>query len=215
MRIFVAHPFTNLPLADYRDAFNAVAVRLNARDDTNVSFEFAEGARQADAQHILDEIEELIDACDAVIADLTTLNPNVMFECGIAKGSSKPTTFLLKTSAEPPAIPSDLQGFQRRQYSDRRGLEAELEGIVRRYVDGQEDDRAEMIRNHIEWATEFFFDILDEAEEPLRISEISEMTGVDQALARELLKPLLDDDRAYREGEGSGTRYATYAKNEE
>lgn len=213
MQIFVAHPFTELPLPDYRDAFNAVAVRMNAREQADLTFKFAEGAGSIDARHILDEIINMIADCDAVICDITTLNPNVMFESGIAKASDKPLTLLLRAPTGPNAIPSDLQGFQRRQYEDRNGLERVLEDLARNLLKSSPSGRdvgaaVERLQLHVSDAADTLYGLLEASDEPMRIVELETVTGLESGIVRYLLKRLLNEKRIYSEGEGSGTRYA-------
>ena len=210
MKIFVAHSFASPPLTDYRDAYYAVAARMSVREGKQVTFLIAEGAKSANAAHILDEIEEEIAEADAVICDLTSLSPNVIFEAGLARASMKPLVLLLKAPADDNLVPSDLQGFQRKQYASRHELESALEGIVRRLEqEVKEDDPSEDLNQQIGWAVESMYQVVDLFMEPMRISDFSNFTGVEQGILRELLKPLIEDGRVYREGEASGTRYGT------
>lgn len=58
----------------------------------------------------VDEISRLIRTSDAVIADLTRMHPNIMFELGMAHGLGKPLVLLLSESANL-NVPSDLAGY--------------------------------------------------------------------------------------------------------
>ena len=69
MRVFVAYPFSNLPLPDYRDAFNAVEVSMRKRSEIDVNFEFAQGQHASGAPHVLSEIEDLIVRSDAFVGE--------------------------------------------------------------------------------------------------------------------------------------------------
>jgi hypothetical protein len=64
----------------------------------------------------VDEVLRLIRASDAVIADLTRLNPNVMFELGMAHGLGKPLVLLLSETTNS-SLPSDLVGNQYLTYA--------------------------------------------------------------------------------------------------
>jgi len=64
----------------------------------------------------VDEIFRLIRTSDAVIADITRLNPNVMFELGVAHGLRKPIILLLSEDADVD-LPTDLVGYQYLTYS--------------------------------------------------------------------------------------------------
>jgi hypothetical protein len=58
-----------------------------------------------------DEVYRLVGISDAVIADVTRHNPNVMFEIGIAHGLGKPLVLLIDDAASA-NLPSDLAGYQ-------------------------------------------------------------------------------------------------------
>jgi nucleoside 2-deoxyribosyltransferase len=64
----------------------------------------------------VDEVSRLVRESSAVIADVTRLNPNVMFELGLAHGLGKPVVLLLDEAAST-SLPSDLLGYQTLTYS--------------------------------------------------------------------------------------------------
>ena len=64
----------------------------------------------------VDEIARRIRTSDAVIADITRLNPNVMFELGMAHSLGKPLILLLSEDADID-LPTDLVGYQYLTYS--------------------------------------------------------------------------------------------------
>jgi nucleoside 2-deoxyribosyltransferase len=99
--------------------FDASAKRL--RDAINTTI------RQARAEPIfldqigrgavwVDEVSQLIRSSGAVIADVTRLNSNVMFELGMAHGLGKPLVLLLDETAST-SLPSDLAGYQLLTYA--------------------------------------------------------------------------------------------------
>ena len=64
----------------------------------------------------VNEISIRIRTSDVVIADITRLNPNVMFELGIAHGLGKPLILLLNEDADVD-LPTDLVGYQYLTYT--------------------------------------------------------------------------------------------------
>jgi Predicted nucleotide-binding protein containing TIR-like domain len=64
----------------------------------------------------VDEIAGAIGTSDAVIAEVTRLNPNVMFELGMAHSLGKPLVLLLSEAATT-NLPSDLSGYQYLTYT--------------------------------------------------------------------------------------------------
>jgi hypothetical protein len=99
--------------------FDASAKRL--RDAINTTIRQARGEPvfldeiRAGAVWV-DEVSRLISASDAVIADVTRLNPNVMFELGLAHGLGKPFVLLLDGGAST-NLPGALLGYQYLTYS--------------------------------------------------------------------------------------------------
>jgi hypothetical protein len=69
-----------------------------------------------DQQNILRTIVHNIDLADLVIAELTTSNPNVFYELGIAHGLSKPVILLAQDLKE---VPFDLRSYTIVTYSLR------------------------------------------------------------------------------------------------
>ena len=59
------------------------------------SFEFTNAADEGNQQNILKDIVQPIYEADVVIADLTGLNPNVMYELGLAHSFNKKTITIL------------------------------------------------------------------------------------------------------------------------
>jgi hypothetical protein len=66
-------------------------------------------------QNILRDIVEGLVECDLVLADITGLNPNVMYELGLAHGLQRPTILL---SQDLSTIPFDLRGYRALSYGE-------------------------------------------------------------------------------------------------
>lgn len=64
----------------------------------------------------VDDIVLRIRSSNVVVADITRLNPNVMFELGIAHGLGKPLILLINEE-EDVDLPSDLVGYQYLMYA--------------------------------------------------------------------------------------------------
>lgn len=72
-----------------------------------------------------DIIRRLIEA-DLVVADLTSLNPNVMLELGIRYAAKKSGTILICDRAKTPTLPFDLKDYRTIFYDDTREAGAKL-----------------------------------------------------------------------------------------
>ena len=88
-------------------------------------------------QNILKDIIQNIEKADLIIADLTSLNPNVMYELGIAHALSKPTILLTQTLQE---LPFDLRSYRAIAYATSydkvKDLQKNLRTIVQKFREG-------------------------------------------------------------------------------
>lgn len=83
---------------------------------------------------ILAEIKSKIETSTAVIADLTTQNPNVYLEVGYAWGIGKPTIFIIEENDDPRF---DLQGQKHIKYNkdNLKGLQEKLTEEIRALIE--------------------------------------------------------------------------------
>src|SRR5262249_41435921 len=123
--------------------FDASARRL--RDVLNTTIRQAHGEpvfldqKLATGAVWADEVSHLIRTSGCVIADVTWLNPNVMFELGMAHGLGKPLVLLVDEAAST-KVPSDLAGYQFLTYSpgNLSPLMARLSKTIGQIVQRQE-----------------------------------------------------------------------------
>src|SRR5262245_37646719 len=124
MRIFVACPYSPLPLSNYKTTFKAVELSMERRHAYPVKFHFSDEVITSD--NILNKIEAAIKDSQACFFDITGLNTNVCIEFGLARGMGKDCRLLYKTAAglfgPKPALseaqlPADLRGQDRLSYS--------------------------------------------------------------------------------------------------
>lgn len=79
------------------------------------SFEFSNAAEEDNQQNILGDIIKPICDADVIIADLTGLNPNVMYELGVAHSLNKKTIVITRDSLD--TLPFDLKQYRTKGYS--------------------------------------------------------------------------------------------------
>jgi nucleoside 2-deoxyribosyltransferase len=122
--------------------FDASARRL--RDVINTAIRQARGEplflNETKAGAVwVDEVSRVVSTSGAVIADVTRLNPNVMFELGMAHALGKPLVLLLDEAAST-NLPSDLAGYQFVTYSRENlsPLMARLSRTIGQIVQRQE-----------------------------------------------------------------------------
>lgn len=88
-------------------------------------------------QNILEDIIRGISEADLLIADLTTSNPNVFYELGIAHGLGIPTVLVTQDLEE---VPFDLRAYKIIEYStdftEIGDLKDELEEIGEKHMEG-------------------------------------------------------------------------------
>ena len=74
---------------------------------------------------------------DLIVAELTSLNPNVLYELGIAHGLNKPTILLTQSIED---VPFDLRSYRIISYSTHFALVGELRqdlsSIARKHTEG-------------------------------------------------------------------------------
>ena len=78
-------------------------------------FEFSHAGEEDNQQNILADIIPPIYAADIVLADLTGLNPNVMYELGIAHSFNKKTIMITRDDLG--SLPFDLKQYRAKDYS--------------------------------------------------------------------------------------------------
>lgn len=97
-------------------------------------YEFTNAGDEGNQQNILRDIIEPIYKADVVIADLTGLNPNVMYELGIAHTFNKKTIVITKDDLS--KLPFDLKQYRAKDYSTHFKKFAELIEYLKVNMDG-------------------------------------------------------------------------------
>lgn len=117
--------------------FNRIYTDLIKPALENEGFRVQRADSTLDQQNILRTIVHSIDLADLIIAELTTSNPNVFYELGIAHGLSKPVVLLAQDLGE---VPFDLRSYNIVTYSLRfdevHKLQDRLSAIARGLKEG-------------------------------------------------------------------------------
>jgi len=203
MRIFVAHDFSNPPLRNYRSAFKRV------EDKYTIDFVFADEIHSAD--HLLEQIEQMIVSADACLFDLTTLNHNVFLELGFARGKGK-LHYLLFRPGEGllwrlgyrqglADVPTDIKGQRVLRYRHLRSLTYQLDDLVQELILRPDLSRSQdMLTARIE-------ELLARNSQGMLIGEVAVGAKLDQTVTRALLQILIEQGRATARGATSARRY--------
>ena len=113
-KVFVIMPFEDTFFEVYE------MIKMELGDD----FEFSHAGEEGNQQNILKDIIQSIFEADIVIADLTGLNSNVLYELGIAHTFNRKTIVI--TQDEMSKLPFDLKQYRAKDYSTHFKKFAEL-----------------------------------------------------------------------------------------
>lgn len=103
-RVFVIMPFQD----EFLEVYEMLKSKLHDR------FEFTNAGDEGNQQNILKDIVQPIYEADIVIADLTGLNANVMYELGLAHSFNKKTIIITKDDLS--KLPFDLKQYRAKDY---------------------------------------------------------------------------------------------------
>lgn len=104
-KIFVIMPFGDT----FFEAYEMIKNHFENR------FDFSNAAAEDNQQNILSDIFPPIYQADIILADLTGLNPNVMYELGVAHTFGKKTIIITQDELE--KLPFDLKQYRAKKYS--------------------------------------------------------------------------------------------------
>ncbi len=126
-KVFVIMPFDE----PYFEVYEMLKMQFSD------SFEFSNAGDEGNQQNILKDIIQPIYEADIIIADLTGLNPNVMYELGLAHSFNKKTIMI--TQDELSKLPFDLKQYRAKDYNTHFKKFAELIDYLRINLNGAID----------------------------------------------------------------------------
>ncbi len=103
-KVFVIMPFQD----EFFEVYEMLKMKFSER------FEFSNAGDEGNQQNILKDIIQPIFEADVVIADLTGLNANVMYELGLAHSFNKKTIVITKDDLS--KLPFDLKQYRAKDY---------------------------------------------------------------------------------------------------
>lgn len=202
--VFVAYPYS-FSKNDYRDSFSAVG------EEFGISFLYAD--EQITNKQILDKIRGMIEQSVFSIFDVTTWNPNVALELGIAVGLDEDYYILFDPTRDQTEVPSDLGGIDRLQYEDFSSLKDELRRLMEQQFgspgeDATGDSSGESFNDVIEALRDQVPRIVED-NPGIQMGGIATQIGVPIEFAQNITRPLLDSGQLETRGQRRGTRYYT------
>src|SRR5215471_1035600 len=118
--VFVGCPYSKpFEFADFRAVLDRIPFRWYYADTTLTT------------KHLLGILTGYIKAVDYCIFDISTWNPNVALEIGLAQGLGVDYYILLNRKLKK-TVPADIQGLQRIEYADVNSLEPD--GLIPQIV---------------------------------------------------------------------------------
>ncbi len=201
--VFVAYPYEKSK-ADYRAAFSEVG------EEFDVTFVYAD--ERITNKQILDKIKNMIEEAAFSIFDITTWNPNVSLELGIAVGLGEDYYILFDPTVDQTDVPSDIGGIDRLQYKDYATLKSELRRLLEQQYGAPSDEesseagRGDDFNAHIERLRGEDPSIV-EADPGIQMGGIASKLGVPIEFAQSISRPLLESGELETRGARRGMRY--------
>ncbi len=127
-KVFVIMPFKD----EFFEVYEMIKIKFAD------SFEFSNAGDEANLQNILKDIVQPIYEADVIIADLTGLNANVMYELGLAHSFNKKTIVI--TQDDLATLPFDLKQYRAKDYTTHFKKFAELLEYLERNLFGAIDN---------------------------------------------------------------------------
>ncbi len=127
-KVFVIMPFED----EFFEAYEMIKSQFQE------NFEFSNAADEDNQQNILADIVKPIYSADIIIADLTGLNPNVMYELGIAHALRKKTIIITQDDLN--CLPFDLKQYRARNYNTHYKKFFELLEYLKKHLHGAIDN---------------------------------------------------------------------------
>ncbi|WP_144433759.1 hypothetical protein [Aeromicrobium erythreum] len=123
---------TELPLAfvlmPFDEAFSDVYTELIEKPLVETGFEVRRADSLLNQRSVLQDVIRGIDDADLVVADVSGLNPNVMYELGLAHAMGKRTVMITQKIDE---LPFDLRPYRANEYSTRFGAAGQIAQSLR------------------------------------------------------------------------------------
>jgi hypothetical protein len=202
--VFVAFPY-EFSKADYRESFASIG------EEFGVTFLFAD--EKITNKQILDKIRGMIEEATFSIFDITTWNPNVALELGIAVGLDEDYYILFNPEhGSQSDVPSDLGGIDRLQYKDFSSLKDELRRLMEQQFgrpDDEDSEKGSTGESFNEYTDQLRSKIPEivSANPGIQIGGIAFQLGIPIEFTQSICRPLLDRDELETRGQRRGTRY--------
>ena len=194
-QIFVAYAYNLYDKRDYRRVYSN-------RESYRTKFIFAD--EKITNMHILQKIISYIRASDFSLFDISSWNPNVTLELGIALAlSDKWYIAFNPAETELDEVPSDIRGIDRIQYSSFSDFEDKLTALLEQWYP----------KSHVRTVDEYLGsmeanvkDLLSK-QPGLKVVDIAEVLSINKKMVQVIVRQLLESGDLRLEGQTRGARY--------
>ena len=195
-QVFVAYAYNLYDKKDYRRLFS------NLEKAYGVKFIFAD--EKITNMHILQKIISYIRGSDFSLFDISSWNPNVTLELGIALAMSDDWYICFNPdNTKLSEVPSDIRGIDRIQYSGFTDLEDKLTVLLEQWYPKSNrvsiDEYFETIESDV---------IALLGKQPgLKANEIGEIMNINKKMAQTVVRQMLEKGTLVSEGKTRATKY--------
>ena len=195
-QVFVAYAYKLYDERDYRKVYQSLERAFG------VKFIFAD--EKITNMHILQKIISYIRGSDFSLFDISSWNPNVTLELGIALATSDDWYICFNPAqTDIKEVPSDIRGLDRIQYESFSELEDRLSVLMDQWYP----------RNTRITVDDYFGKALSEVQsliqkEPgLKVNEIADILGMNLRMTKVAVSQLMNNDQIRVEGKTRGAKY--------
>src|SRR5262249_34340610 len=155
--------------------------------------------------HILQKIISYIRGSDFSLFDISSWNPNVTLELGIAIATSQADWYICFNPAKTDVgeVPSDIRGLDRIQYTSFTDLEDRLSVLLdQRYPRSTQRS----VDDYFESSKQQVLDLLRK-QPGLRVNEIADILNMNKKMAQVVVSQLVTDGQLRMEGKTRAAKY--------
>ncbi len=194
-QIFVAYAYNLYDQRDYRKVYSSLEKAFG------VKFIFAD--EKITNMHILQKIISYIRGSDFSLFDISSWNPNVTLELGIALATSDDWYISFNPDrTDIREVPSDIRGLDRIQYASFSELEDKLSVLLDQWY--PRSTRLS-VDDYFETAQRDVLELLQK-QPGLRVTEVADILGMNKRMVQVVVSPLVGE-KLRMEGKTRGAKY--------
>lgn len=195
-QVFVAYAYNLYDQRDYRKVFASLEKSFG------IKFIFAD--ERITNMHILQKIISYIRGSDFSLFDISSWNPNVTLELGIALASSEDWYICFNPDqTDVKEVPSDIRGLDRIQYTSFSELEDRLSVLLDQWY--PRSTRV-TVDDYFDKAQKEILTLI--VKEPgLKVNEIADVLGMNLRMAQVVVGQLMTQGLTRAEGKTRGVKY--------